>query len=321
MPFLNRSRYGAGVLLGSALAVAIVAATVVASPAQSARTKSTTKPKSKSTTARTTTRPKTASKPTAGVTALRVTSTGTEYFVVSVQPDLVEYPVAIVKGVAGETVITDRRRQLPADRYRVATVPIDKPGDADGDGVNDLVELADPKANPLNPAKPVDPEEGVINIPDKATFERLSYQGDEVLRDGYLAGREFVKFWIVKTDTNRPEIYFMNTEVHRGHFSFGPVIGLEGRGPRAGTMRGDIVFNPKGKAADGSTGTYRFAFQPNDAFSFPEVAMAYELLMSAMPLLQNNLSYYPHEGAGMAVYEADKARFDAYRVPVLLKDL
>jgi hypothetical protein len=259
-----------------------------------------------------------------GLTSLVVESTPDQYFVLYVRPDLdaaTEIPVAIARGNAGTTTLTDGRSQLANEHYRVATFSSASPGDVDGDGVDDLTELADPvNANPLNPAPPLDLTDGAVIIPDRATFETLSYQGDQVARDGYLAGLEFVKFWLVGTDKAHPSVYFMNTETYRAHPTFASAVGIPGgRGPAPGSMRGDIVYNANATAPDGSKGTYRFAFQPNDAYSFDEIALAYELLATSLPMLRNNLLYYPFPSAALPLYQKERAAYDAYRVPVLVE--
>ncbi|MEM7388102.1 MAG: hypothetical protein AAF514_24470 [Verrucomicrobiota bacterium] len=83
-------------------------------------------------------------------------------------------------------------------------------------------------------AERVEPEDldfemGVAAIPDREMFEKLSYQGTEVARDGYLAGLEFVKFILEKPESDNPKVYFMNTENHRAHPPFMSRIGLERR--------------------------------------------------------------------------------------------
>jgi hypothetical protein len=259
------------------------------------------------------------------VTSIEVASTPDQYFVLYVKPDLTsttELPVAITRGVAGKTTLTDGRAQLPADHYRVATFSTSSPGDTDGDGVDDLTELDSPTtANPLNPAPTMEPEIGAVIIGDKATFEALSYQGDEVARDAYLAGLEFVKFWLVDTDTAKPSVYFMNTESFRAHPMFAQQVGIQGgRGPVPGKMRGDIVYDAEAIGPDGTPGRYRFAFQPNDSYSFTDIALAYELLATSMPTLAYKLTYYPFPQSALPVYEAEKARYDEYRVPVLIEE-
>ncbi len=258
------------------------------------------------------------------ITSIVVESTPEQYFVLYVRPELaspVEIPVAIARGEGGKTTLTDGRSTLPVDHYRVDTLSVSAPGDADGDGIDDLTELDSPTtANPLNPAPAMDIATGAVIIPDKATFEKLSYQGDEVARDAYLAGLEFVKFWLVDTDSAHPSVYFMNTEAYKAHPMFAQAVGIPGgRGPAPGKMRGDIVYDAEAIGPDGTPGRYRFAFQPNDTYLFSEIALAYELLATSMPSIAHKLTYYPFPQSALPVYEAEKAQYDAYRVPVLVE--
>ncbi len=261
---------------------------------------------------------------TGDVTAIVVESTTDQYFVLYVKPDLaatLELPVAIARGNDGQTTLTDGRTQLSRDHYRVETLNVASPGDVDGDGIDDLTELDSPTtANPLNSAPAMDIATGAVLIPDKATYELLSYQGDEVARDGYLAGLEFIKFWLVDTDTDRPSVYFMNTEAYRAHPVFAQAVGIPGgRGPAPGKMRGDIVYDAEALGPDGTKGRYRFAFQPNDTYTFAEIAIAYELLATNMPAMANKLTFYPFPQSALPVYELEKDLYDAYRVPVLVE--
>jgi hypothetical protein len=258
-----------------------------------------------------------------GLTSIVVPSTPDQYFVLYVKPnpDLpVELPISITKGQAGTTNITDGRAQLPQDRYRVATFEVSAPGDVDGDGIDDITELNDPAGkNALNPAKALKATDGAVTVVDRAAYETLSYQGSEVARDAYLAGQEFVKFWIVGANTEHPAVYFMNTNTFRAHPMFANAIGLPS-GRAQGTMRGDIVWDPAAIGPSGSAGAYRFAFQENDALPFAEIAVAYEVLAAQMPFLSNNLMYYPLPQAAMPLYVSkEKPLYDASRVPVLLK--
>lgn len=260
---------------------------------------------------------------TSDLTQIVVDSTPQDYFVLYVRPDPAadrEIPIAVVRGEAGTTTLSDHRSQLPESQYRVEVLSVESPGDVDGDGIDDLTELADPvSSNPLNPAGQLDFGSGAVMVEDRVMFEALSYQGDEVARDAYLAGLEFVKFLLLDTDTTNPTLYFMNTETFRAHPRFAAAIGITGmRGPSPGVMRGDIVYNPEGIAPDGSLGTYRFAFQPNDAYSFEEIAVAFEMLSSGMPFLTNNLLYEPYPAAALPLYEKEQATYDAYRIPILL---
>ena len=167
----------------------------------------------------------------------------------------------------------------------------------------------------------LDPEQvafkdGAATIPDRETFEKLSYQGTEVRIDTQLIGIEFVKFQIENTHTENPQLYFMNTETHRSHGSFMDAAGL-GRGQ--GQMRGVLSYRPLFTSPNGEPGVYTFEFNPNDAFPFEEIKLAHDLLVSKMPILKNRLGYCPLWGA-IGIYNSEKARYDAAEFPVYFED-
>ena len=167
----------------------------------------------------------------------------------------------------------------------------------------------------------LDPEQvafkdGAATIPDRETFEKLSYQGTDVRIDTQLIGIEFVKFQIENTHTQNPQLYFMNTETHRSHGSFMDAAGL-GRGQ--GQMRGVLSYRPLFTAPNGEPGVYTFEFNPNDAFPFEEIKLAHDLLVSKMPILKNRIGYCPLWGA-IGIYNREKALYDAAEFPVYFED-
>ena len=167
----------------------------------------------------------------------------------------------------------------------------------------------------------LDPEQvkfrdGTATIPDRETFEKLSYQGTEVRIDTQLTGIEFVKFQIENTHTQNPQLYFMNTETHRSHGSFMDAAGLR-RGQ--GQMRGVLSYRPLFISPNGEPGVYTFEFNPNDAFPFEEIKLAHDLLVAKMPLLKNRLGYCPLWGA-IGIYNREKALYDAAEFPVYFED-
>ena len=262
--------------------------------------------------------------PAPAVTRIEVDSTPDQYFVLYLRPDLNsprDYPVAVTRGQPGKTTLTDGRTQLPIDHYRVAAFPINKPGDADGDGIDDITELNAPSTmNPINPARSISFNDGTVMIPDQKTFEALSYQGKEVAIDNHLTDLEFVKFYLLDVNTDRPSVYFMNTVTHRAHMRFANAVGIPAaRGLQSGQMRGEIVYHRNVRAPDGTLGVYRFEFEPNDSYSFPAVRLGYELLASSMPFLTNNFLYYPMPQAALPLYQREKAQYDAYRMRVVLE--
>ena len=104
--------------------------------------------------------------------------------------------------------------------------------------------------NPLNPAATVAISDGALAIPDRETFETLSYQFN---RDD----REYVKFVLIGLDSDRPGIYFMNTNTHQGHRTFLEVVGLED-GPGLAVITDQIIYDPNLVAPDGSQGVYYY---------------------------------------------------------------
>ena len=172
-----------------------------------------------------------------------------------------------------------------------------------------------PSGPRLNPEQ-VAFRDGAATVPDRETFEKLSYQGSEVRIDTQLIGIEFVKFQIENTHTENPQLYFMNTETHRSHGSFMDAAGL-GRGQ--GQMRGVLSYRPLFMAPNGEPGVYTFEFNPNDAFPFEEIKLAHDLLVSKMPILKNRLGYCPLWGA-IGIYNREKALYDAAEFPVYFED-
>ena len=257
-----------------------------------------------------------------------VDSTTDEYFVLYVRPDLDsdrEVPISVTVGEDGTTTLTEQLPALPKEHYRVEKYLIADPADVDVDCIDDVTELADPVGmNPLNPAPAISFVDGTVAIPDRETFEALSYKGSNVLVDIHLTDLEFVKFFLVGMDTDRPVVYFMNTETHRAHGHFQAAIDLWShplwsRG-KEGRMRGEIVYHPNVVAPDGSLGVYRYEFEPWDNYSFEAVAYSYEVLAASMPLLDNNLAYYPMPASALPLYHRERELYDDSRVNVLLEE-
>ena len=257
-----------------------------------------------------------------------VASTTADYFVLYVRPDLdtdFEIPVSVTLGQDGTTTLTEQLAALPKAHYRVEKYRIANPADVDGDCIDDITELRDlGTRNPVNPAKAIDVKNGTVAVPDRETFERISYKGDMDDFDVHLADLEFVKFYLAIAD--RPIVYFMNTTNHQAHNNFysallndpnygRQIIRILGNSP----MMGDIVYHPNAIAPDGSLGVYRFAFQPSDAYSFEKIAYANEVLAANMPFLENNLAYHPLSQA-LPRYNREKSLYDASRINVLLEE-
>ena len=195
-----------------------------------------------------------------------VASTTADYFVLFVRPNLdadLKIPISVTLGQEDATTLTEQLAPLPKEHYVVEKYPVDDPADVDGDCIDDITELSDlGTLNPINRLPAIEFRNGTVAIPDRGTFERLSYQGTNVLQDDHLTNLEFVKFFIISRNSSLPSVYFMNTVTHRAHFRFSLAV----RHPRDGMMSGVIVYHPDVEAPDGSLGVYRFEFEPWDAY-------------------------------------------------------
>jgi len=171
------------------------------------------------------------------------------------------------------------------------------------------------------------PEDGRATVPDRATFRELSYQGAEVMIDTHLADQEFVKFQIEDAAGDAPRLYFMNTKTHRAHPMFMRVINVGGRGGFGGgreqggevRMRGVLVYRPTLLSPAGEPGLYTFEFEPNDAYEYDLIRVAFDLLGEKSAELRGNLAYNLLPLAAQQ-YEKDKRHYDESKLPVFRPD-
>ena len=262
-----------------------------------------------------------------GAVPIVVESTTDEYFVLYVRHDLeadttFEVPVGVTLGQDGATTLTESLEALPKERYRVEKYLVSDPADVDGDCTDDITELADPVGmNPVNPVPTMSFDDGAAAIPNRETYVSLAYKGEIGAIDRHLAGWEAVKFHMVDMNTDRPSVYFMNTKTYQRHDDFQAAVGLE-VDPLHGheTMVGEMVYHPKAVAPDGSLGVYRFQFGASDVYSFKEISYAFTVLAASMPLLEDNLAYYPMWSKAVPRYHKDKSLYDDSRVDVLLAE-
>ena len=169
-------------------------------------------------------------------------------------------------------------------------------------------------------------KDGAATIPDRKSFETLSYQGEEVMIDTHLAGNQFVKFQIEGADGENPELYFINTKTHRAHMRFMSAVGLPRARPGEGAqMRGVLVYRPRLKGSNGDRGLYTFEFNPNDRYPYETIKKAYELLIGKSAELRGRLGYYPMPAALIRYHEEkdlyDDAPFRVYLDEDLFGDI
>ena len=212
-----------------------------------------------------------------------VESTTDEYFVLYVRHELdadttVEWPVAVSLGEEGTTTLAENVAALPKERYRVEKHLIADPADVDGDCIDDITELANPVGqNPVNPAAAVELSDGAVAVPDRETFETISF------------GKHHLKFILFGIDTDSPSLYFLNTKTHRTHHDFLRATGLELSLDRL--ISGDIFYHSTLFATDDSPGGYRFLLKFSSPISV--VARSYTVARRQHAAAQGQLGL-PH---------------------------
>lgn len=176
-----------------------------------------------------------------------------------------------------------------------------------------------PGEEPANLTEPdpkdLDFEVGTARIPDRATFEELSYKGKDVGRDSYLADLQFVKFIIVNQGSANVKIYFMNTKNYRAHPHYMRDFGIG----MQGAVRGALTYLPRSAAPNREPGLYIFDFQPNDSYLFEEIQMFQDDLTKFMPILKGRVAFHPLPG-NLDQYKSEKKLYDASDVAVYLDE-
>ena len=258
---------------------------------------------------------------------IEVKSDSSKYYLLKVDHkklNVKSYFSTMVMGKTGIITLTESTKAYPKEHYEVLEFDIKNPKDSDKDGVNDILEFKNPIIqSPFNAAKKIEFKDGVVQIADKMLFKKLSYKGSEIVKiDPHLAKLEFLKFYIIDEGTDNAQIYFMNCETHKLHETFKKatqINTIKGSGILDSEMKGEIVFHPDVISANGTKGAFRFAFQPYDKFTFTKVQLAFDLISSNMPFLNNNLSYYPMPNAALELYNKEKPFYEASRIPILLE--
>ncbi len=243
------------------------------------------------------------------VVPIVVESTVEEYFVLYVRHDMdgrvVEVPVSVTRGAAGTTTLAENVEALPKGRYRVKKFLVSDPADVDGDCIDDITELGDPVGmNPVNPAAAIDLSKGAVAIPDRATFDALS-----------LWGTAIIKFTIFGADTDRPGVYFQNTNKYNSHFDFQPAVGIDPYTP--GLISGYLDYVPEFFASDGSPGLYVYVL--NYGQSFSTVDFTQTVLAASTPLLEDDLAYYMQDHY-LPAYRHELAAYEASRINLVFDE-
>ncbi len=179
------------------------------------------------------------------------------------------------------------------------------------------------RGRPLGPRKQpheIDPEDALPRVSDRETFQRLSYQGREVMIDTALTGLEFVKFVVADLETEKPVVYFMNTKRHRAHMMFTQIAGIpRGRGGSAGSMMGVLVYRPLLDSSLDTPGLYTFEFEPEDSYPIEHVATAFNLVSEFAPVTKGRLSYHVLPGS-RARFDRERVEYESRKLPFVLPE-
>ena len=237
-------------------------------------------------------------------------STTADYFVLYVSHEVdadttVDIPVLVKRGEAGTTTLAENVAALPKERYRVEKFLIADPADVDGDCIDDITELDDlGNMNPVNAAAAIALSVGTVAIPDRDTFDKLSYSD------------KYIKFVMFGMDTaDRPGVYFMNTENYPDHRQFMEVIGLDWE--QDGLLNGELTFHPELMSPSGNLGVYYYEFQREPIFSL--MSHSHTLLAASIPLLDDNLALYISNGY-LQYSQAELPLFRESRIPLLFDE-
>ena len=170
-------------------------------------------------------------------------------------------------------------------------------------------------------------EDGATAIPDRRVFEVLAHRDDV---PGALGVRE-VKYLVAAVDTNRPTVFFLNTNKHNFHYVFArDVLKVQltnGEFNRVTYftderrfLAGTILAHDTFKHADGSTGLYAVEFWPTDPVKVNFAAMAFELVNAAMPFARHQLAYHPSGVVQEELFESQRSEFELRNVRVVSTD-
>ena len=229
-----------------------------------------------------------------GRARVRVSARADSYYLLQVRHDTTAAftgAASLTPGQDGALTLTEPAAAYPQSHYRVLAYPLSMPGDVDGDGIDDLTELAAlPVRSPLNAAPPVARDDGAVALDKFGTFRSLSLTRDRIPWSEFLNGKGYVKFIITDFHTDRPQLYFIDSRRHYLHADFAEAVGIAHLGEQV--KKGQVIYHPQEVAANGQRGTFAFNYSNGHGDDFATVRRTYELLAANLPFLTNNLAYY-----------------------------
>jgi hypothetical protein len=238
-------------------------------------------------------------------------------------PALCALPVDIRTGDSGSITLSDSVPVLERSFFRVERIPSAEPLDSDGDGLNDIEELAAlPFRNPLNAAQTIPEADGMIYLADRAAFDAVSH------RDNFpgAPGVREVKFLIMGIDTATPRLYFPNAAKHVYHYFFATqVLGYTksltdfnnetyfsnvARRNVAGSL---IVYESWQPPEGGAPGIVALEFWPSDPVGYAYVQKSYDLVVRSMPGIGTRVAYHPASETQRTLYRTERVVYEAAR--------
>ncbi len=250
--------------------------------------------------------------------SIEVASTPNHYYILKVRhnpgADFTE-STSMTIGQEGTTIISEPLHNYPESHYKILEYSINNPNDTDIDGLDDISEFNNtPLQSPINSATEMAIINGLTNLTNLGVYNEMSVEGVEIPWAPFLDNREFVKFGIIDVLSEKPKIYFINTNTHPLHWQFYDAIGINIS--QEDHVNGEIIYYPNVIAENGNTGVFSFAYSQGLGKPFEVIQRTNEVLAANMPFLKNNLTYLITENSEEDYYEEQEA-FDNSRVKIL----
>jgi len=236
--------------------------------------------------------------------------------------------IAIVRGAPTPVEVRDNAPLGESGFMRAILHDVASPVDTDGDGTNDIIELASPGTlNPLNPAPTITAVNGATQLPDRASYESLSH------RDNFPGAQNIreVKFVIFDVHTDSPELYFVNSNTHIYHSAFAMGVGRYSSNSAFSrdtyftntnrrNLAGSIVAHDNYLDPEGRQGIYTFEFWPTDPVAFRFVEKAFCLITAGMPFLDGNIAYHPASETQRGLLEEESAEYEQTNIRTIFAE-
>ena len=237
------------------------------------------------------------------VTALPiwVKSTTNDYFVLYARYGDAEYPVLVKMGEGVMTTLAENIPMLEPERYWVERYSISNPGDADGDGIGDIIELGSlGLMSPVNSAPVVRPEDGTAFIADADSFKQLG-----ILLNGYRT----VKFVVFGLQQGRPGVVFVNARTHDYHDTLVDAVGLKDDPLFAEQVQGYLIHGHVDSMGDERV--FHFHLLDRD-IDYDTVDRVYTALAANIPAVKGSLMMWvrnyqvPHVQPQLPLYRESR---------------